>query len=101
MIRIIKPRGSGKTTDIIKESYKLNVPIVVSDQYRKKFVKDLANQLGIKILEPITIYDIKNGNTRGLSSTNKGVLIDDIDHVMQSFLFEYTLSIAGFTVSSD
>lgn len=81
------PRGSGKTTLLIKESAKTGRPIVVSTKRRVDYILHMANDMKIKIPEPVVASNWMNGIYSGSSlSTIDGLLIDDLDDVLFDLL---------------
>lgn len=67
-------RGQGKTTRLIVLSEFNKVPILCIDAQHRKIIKDMANRLGAKIPEPITISELPN--LRG-AITRTDYLIDE------------------------
>jgi hypothetical protein len=85
-VKIIeKPRGAGKTTDLVKLSAETNVPILAWNVCGSTLYKERARELGIKIPEPVRF---SHGRTGHLGE----VMIDDLD----AFLY----SIVGSNVSA-
>ena len=81
------PRASGKTTLLIKESAKTGNPIVVSTRRRVDDVLHMANDMKVKIPEPVIASSWMNGNYSGsLLRTIDGLLIDDLDDVLCDLL---------------
>ena len=72
---IYKPRGTGKTTELVKMSAKTGFPIVCMDTRHITFV---AQELGLEIPVPIAIRDYK-------PSCEK-ILVDDAEYVLQYLL---------------
>jgi hypothetical protein len=84
MKTIIRPRQSGKTTDLIRLSASLPYCnyIVVSTYERARFVAKQADQLGLNIAFPITAVELLRGE---FSRANiKGFLFDDADDLLCS-----------------
>lgn len=99
MIKIIKEKGRGKTTSLIRESSELSLPILTTNNQRKMHIQELASQMDIKIPKPITVYEIEYGVTRGLHCTSNGVLVDDIDDFVQTYLMLNGLQMTGFSLT--
>lgn len=76
-------RGSGKTTELIKQSYLQGIPIVVFSITQEEFVLHKAKQMGLNIPNPISITKLINRDGRGLSMPPE-VLVDELDHVLES-----------------
>ncbi len=77
---IIKPRQTGRTTELIKMSAENNLYIVTTDRQRALFIAKMAQDLGLIIPFPITLRELP---IRPHSSFIKEVLIDDADHVLE------------------
>lgn len=75
---IIKPRQTGRTTEIIKMAAENNLYIVTTDRQRALYIAKMAQKLGLKIPFPITIRELP---VRPYSFINE-VLIDDADQVL-------------------
>ena len=82
MKKIIKPRGKGKTTELIKLSAETNTYILVANKMRQIAVAELARSMNIDIPYPVTVEDYMRTHFRG--SFIKNILIDDADAVLQS-----------------
>lgn len=95
MLKIIKPRGGGKTTELIKISATNWYYIVCSSFKECTFISDQATEMGLKIPFPITVEEMLNNR----NSNIRGFLIDNVE------LFLNHLSpntpVVGFTVGSE
>jgi hypothetical protein len=84
---ICKPRGTGKTHDLIIKSAETGIPILTLCE--PKYIVSEANKLGLKIPEPLNISRYKwlkdNNGFRG-SRWNGKLLIDDVDYLLREFL---------------
>lgn len=78
-----RKRGSGKTTALVFTSAATGYPIVVANNVRKQYVKDLANRVHFSIPEPIIMSECIRGRVI------KGVLIDDVEEVIQAYATEH------------
>lgn len=96
---VIEERGKGKTTHLIKMSNKMSVPILTADNESRKYIKELASQMDIQILEPITIFEIEHEKTRGLKFANNNILVDDIDIIISKQLMLKGFQVIGFSVT--
>lgn len=56
MRMILKGRGEGKTTELVKLSAETGYPIVVGCKYHTDEIKNIAIKLGVKIPKPISIH---------------------------------------------
>lgn len=82
---IIKPRQSGKTTELIKESNKHWTYIICANEKRKQYIVDVANRLGVDIPNPITANEVLA--SKGLQSPwIKEVLVDDLGDVLSALI---------------
>lgn len=79
------PRGSGKTTFLIKESARTGKPIITATGVDVQQIVDMAQEMGVKIPEPISAF--RWINNRSYYRDSKLVLadsflIDDVDRVL-------------------
>lgn len=80
MKKIIKPRASGKTTELIKMAEATNSYIVTFDRQRADYIFRFAEELGYKILYPVAFADALHSKFRG--SFVRNILIDDADAIL-------------------
>ncbi len=98
MIKIFKPRQSGKSTDLIKISAVTGYYIVTANRERAKALFELAQKLGYNIPNPFTVEEyLRSGKLKG--SFIKKILIDDADAVLQA-VFD-TVCIKVITMTYD
>lgn len=98
MIKIIKGRRQGKTTDLIKLSSEMNIYILVADRNRALNIQKQAEKLGLKIPFPVTVAEyFHSGGFWG--SFVKQILIDDAEDVLQAVFS--SVSITGITLTYD
>ena len=86
-------RGQGKTTILIKLSATHNTPIICSSTASKSYILNKAREMGLTIPEPINVRgeDIAH-KLRGLNiNSNYGVLVDDLEGILQYFLGEQVM----------
>ena len=101
---IIGGRGTGKTTELIRQSIETGAHIVVSSHMRADQVKYQANRYGYDNLPKVLVYD-RNFGTRDykqydwLKLKTEGILVDDIDDVL-SVVF-HDVPIEATTMSDD
>ena len=83
-------RGQGKTTILIKLSATHNTPIICSSHASKSYILNKAKEMGLTIPEPINVRKCDMPYVlRGLNiNSNCGVLVDDLECVLQYFLGE-------------
>lgn len=83
-------RGSGKTTEIIKLSSKNNVPILCRRDSNVKLLKALADRMGIKIPEPISLYKLRQMQVSSNFDNNykipSKVYVDDAESILKHLL---------------
>lgn len=77
-------RGSGKTTELIKKSNITHATIICSNKKMVEIIKEKAEKIGLIIPEPMTLGMYKRNNC--MPYTGFGVLIDDIDLVLEDYL---------------
>ena len=78
---IIKPKGGGKTKELIKLASKTNSCIVCKNTRRIKYIQDLAKELNIIQLHIITYDGFLRRTYNHLYCEH--ILIDDIDELLQ------------------
>lgn len=84
---IIKERGTGKTTELIKRAAKDGIYILTANQTMAGCIAELARRMGLHIPFPITVEEyLKGNNFRGSCICRDGLLIDDADLVLQTLL---------------
>lgn len=93
------PRGKGKTIRMLYASEYHNVPILCANESNKKHIMDMAHWHDINIPEPITICNLTNHKLQGQGF--KGVMVDDMDYVLQALLSQYKLDVLGATITID
>lgn len=79
---------SGKTTALIYTSAATGYPIVVPTKSGVDFIKKQAEELNVKIPEPISATTLKM-LSRGWIDINDKFLIDDADSIIEQALKEY------------
>lgn len=95
MEKIIKPRQTGKTTDLIKISEKTGTYILTADRIRAGYVFNMAQEQNRNIPFPVALWDYQRTGFRG--SFINHILIDDADAVLQE-LFK-TIQIDALTMT--
>ena len=99
MKKIFKPRGKGKTTELIKLSAKTNTYILVANKKRQKEVARLAESMGMIIPYPVTLEDYMRTQFRG--SFIKHILIDDADDILQNIFNTVVIDAITITEVND
>ena len=97
------PRASGKTTMLIKESAETGKPIIVANNMRVNDLAQQAEEMGLRIPEPVSVSrwitnDYCGGESRILKKAREsgGFLIDDLDCVL-GIIFKERISKATYT----
>jgi hypothetical protein len=78
---IIKPRGFGKTSDLIRLAAENNIPILTATN--SEYILNLAKSKGYNITV-FTIHDLKTNKQRGRDI--KEVYVDEVDAVLNMLL---------------
>jgi hypothetical protein len=78
---IIKPRGFGKTSDLIRLAAENNIPILTATN--SEYILNLAKSKGYNITV-FTIHDLKTNKQRGRNI--KEVYVDEVDAVLNMLL---------------
>ena len=89
MKKIILGRGEGKTKELIQLSHDTNTYILVADRSRQREIFSFAHDLGIDILNPVTVEEYMRTHFRG--NFIKHVLIDDADDVLKTIFNNLTI----------
>lgn len=99
MQKIIKGRGEGKTTELIKMSYKTGDYIVVCTEARRKAICEQAKEMGLHIPYPVIFEEYQQCRFRG--SFVRKILIDDADDMLRHIFKEVEIEAITMTGSSD
>lgn len=83
---IVKKRGEGKTTELIKMSVETNTYILVLNRKRQKEVAALARKLGYDTMPyPVTLEEhFLSHKSHGM--INRRFLVDDADDILQELI---------------
>ena len=92
---IIKKRGNGKTSDLIRMSSYKNIPIICA---HPDYITKQAKEMGVKIPSPISFYSI-SCNRAGLQGIHE-VLIDELDWFLRE-IFGIKCSCATIDIGLD
>lgn len=87
---IIKPRGCGKTTDIINLAYYNDGIILTATENSKKFIENSAKRLYPE--KEIPVYSINDLKKRKVP-TRKRAYLDETDCFLEQLLLEYQLDL--------
>lgn len=82
---IHKPRGGGKTRELIELAHENGYTIVCFNQDTKRHTKYLARKLGLEIPEPVTVGEIKQHEILYGKKEVK-IVVDDADLILQRYL---------------
>lgn len=93
MKKQIMSRGTGKTTSLVYRSAETGLPILCCNKAKADYITSLADRYGLEIPKPIRVGDILGKRHIG------EVLVDDLDHVFNSWLEIYDGEINCFTLS--
>lgn len=91
---IVKERGKGKTTELIKMSAEKGQYILVADENRRKHVANMAEKMGLHIPYPITLREALTCGFHGTFIHN--ILIDDADDILR-MIFQVGITAMTFT----
>ena len=95
MKKIIRPRQSGKTSELIRMSEQTQTYIVTPTMARAKITAQMAQELGHNIPFPVSLAEYLRSSFRG--SYIKHILIDDGDDLLQELFKE--VQIDAITIS--
>lgn len=86
---IVKPRQSGKTSELIRMSEETNAYILTLNRGMAEYVSKMAEQQGYNILFPITLDEYMRSRLKGSHVTH--ILIDNADMILQHIFSEATI----------
>ena len=87
---IIKPRGYGKTTELILISARIGKPILVATESMKRYIKSKAKDMQIPDITCFSVKDIINLKHRGIvTNFSEDFLVDEFDCVFEEFMRFY------------
>jgi hypothetical protein len=95
---ICRPRQSGKTTQLILESYLTKKPIICLSFKHKKTIKNRVKELNLDIPNPIIYWEFKNEIHR--SKDKDEYLLDNADLLLNK-IFNGKLSTITLTKGDD
>lgn len=94
---IQKDRQSGKTTDLIKESFKTGATIISRDYMMAEITKKIADSMYLEIPNPIPFQKFIVGNYKEDEITS--FIVDDIDCILNDIAKNKKVEI--ITLSTD
>jgi len=97
---IIRPRQSGKTTDIIKMAVKDDAHIAVHNHEAIRDLINFAHELGYDILKPVTYHDLLHKETF-MGVKNKKVIIDNLEWFARSVVRGSNAEIIAITMGEE
>lgn len=86
---IIKPRGFGKTYELISIAHTSQKPILVATEGNREYIKMLALKNNF-LVDVYTVQDVVQGRTRGIK--DRDFLVDEVDAVFKMFLGKYDIN---------
>ena len=95
MKKIIRPRGAGKSSELIRIAEETNAYIIVATRARAVYLAHMAQKQGRHILYPVTLREYEQSRFRG--SYIRHVLIDDADAVLEQVFKEVTIDAITMT----
>ena len=95
MKKIIRPRQSGKTSELIRMSEQTQTYIVTPTMARAKITAQMAQELGHNIPFPVSLAEYLRSGFRG--TFIKHILIDDADDVLQELFREVQIDAITMT----
>lgn len=97
MNKLLMKRGKGKSTAMIYTSAATGYPIMTCSKCRAKQLLEMANDLGVRIPEPIIPLDESSRGKR-----IDGVLVDDAEEILRQYVTEQTHApLVAFTMTVD
>lgn len=92
-------RQQGKTTRLLYASEFNDAPILCATYQQKRYLMDMAKELGLNIPEPIYVSEVFNGS----SAMDKDILIDEAHWVLQMLLKNMGVrgEVKAITLTSD
>lgn len=85
---INKPRGTGKTVQLIYTSATTGYPIVCHNIAMIENIKSMADKLGCDIPKPVTVAEMRNGMNRG-GKNYENVLVNEVMLFFNAAINEY------------
>lgn len=83
------PRGTGKTTKLVRMSAENNYPIIVRNRLSKEYILDKAKRMNLIIPDPIMLYEFENGSMRGKRQDYDAYLIDNLELIVGDVFRDY------------
>lgn len=93
---IVRPRQTGKTTQLIYTSSTLDCPILVTTKKEAERLLFEAKKLGLYIPDPISVYELIEGKFQGMSNTK--ILADESQEILRILLNHYGCDLVAMTV---
>jgi len=100
MVKIIKGRGEGKTTELIKMSHDTNTYILVANANRVREIADMAREMELSIPFPVTVDEyFSSHGFQG--SFIRNILIDDAEDVLKTVFNRLIIDAITLTTESE
>lgn len=95
---IAKGRGTGKTTELVRESARTGQYILATNKAHVQSIEQIAKKAGVTIPYPVTVDEIVRMDrfTCGSSIQRDGLLVDEAIMVLSKLI---GLKITGVTIS--
>ncbi|AAO81236.1 replicase [Enterococcus faecalis EnGen0252] len=95
---IARDRGTGKTTELVKESARTGQYILASNKSHVRAIEQIAKKAGVTIPYPVTVDEIVSMDrfTCASSIQRDGLLVDEAIMVLSKLI---GLKITGATIS--
>ncbi|HCQ8733000.1 TPA: replicase [Enterococcus faecalis] len=95
---IAKGRGTGKTTELVKESARTGQYILAANKAHVQSIEQIAKKAGVTIPYPVTVDEIVSMDRFTCSSSiqRDGLLVDEAIMVLSKLI---GLKITGVTIS--
>ena len=100
MIKIIKGRREGKTTELIKMSHYTNTYILVANRDRVDEISNMAREMKLDIPFPVTVDEyFSSHGFQG--SFIRNILIDDAEDVLKTVFSRVIIDAITLTKESE
>ena len=98
---IIRPRKSGKTTELLKKSAETHTYILVKNQKRARDLFNKARQMNYAIPYPVTLDEYRASRFVGSCIRRDGIYIDDLDDLLKELLPGIRIKAVTMTCKED
>lgn len=98
---IIRPKKSGKTTELLKKSAETHTYILVKNQKKARQLFNQARQMGYAIPYPVTLDEYRDSKFVGSCIRRDGIYIDDLDELLKDLLPGIRIKAATLTCKDE